>query len=340
MRVLIIGGTGLISTAITRFLVERGDDVTLYNRGKTEPRIPSGPKSIIGDRKDYTSFESQIVEAGFFDCVIDMVCFVPEDAESVARAFAGRIGQLIFCSTASVYSRPASRYPIREDESRFPLSSYGINKAKCEDILLAAYERGDFPVAIIRPAFTYGEGSGLPYTFGWGTTFLDRLRKSRPLVVPGDGSTLRAYCHIDDVGRAFAAAMGNTKTFGSAYHVTGEDWLTWDQYYQSIAQAMEAPMPTLVHIPTDLLGKIAPERARNCVENYQFNNIFDNSAAEADLGFCYTIVFAEGIRRTLAWLDERDRIENSDDDPFEDQIIAAWERLMRNTVRALEDLPE
>ena len=340
MRVLIIGGTGLISTAITRFLVERGDDVTLYNRGKTEPRIPPGPTSIIGDRKDYTVFESQMAEAGFFDCVIDMVCFMPEDAESLVRAFEGRIGQLIFCSTASVYSRPASRYPIREDESRIPLSSYGINKAKCEDILLAAHKHADFPVSIIRPAFTYGEGSGLPYTFGWGTTFLDRLRRSRPLVVPGDGSTLRAYCHIDDVGRAFVTAIGNTKTFGRAYHVTGEDWLTWDQYYQNIAQAMGAPAPTLVHIPTDLLGKIAPERARNCVENYQFNNIFDNSAAEADLGFQYTVVFAEGIRRTLAWLDEHDRIENSDDDPFEDRIIAAWEWLVESMAQGLEDLPE
>jgi nucleoside-diphosphate-sugar epimerase len=336
---LIIGGTGLISTAITGFLVERGDNVTLYNRGKTEPRIPLGPKSIIGDRKDYAAFESQMAEAGSFDCVIDMVCFVPEDAESVVRAFEGRIGQLVFCSTASVYSRPASRYPISEDESRFPLSSYGIGKARCEDILLSAYERADFPVTIIRPAFTYGEGGGLPYTFGWGTTFLDRLRKSKPLVVPGDGSTLRAYCHIDDVGRAFVAAMGNAKAVGGAYHVTGEDWLTWDQYYQSIALAMGAPTPRLVHIPTDLLGKIVPERARNCAENYQFNNIFDNSAAEADLDFHYTIPFDEGIRRTLSWLDNRGRIEDSDDDPFEDQIIASWDQLMTNMVRDLEGLP-
>jgi hypothetical protein len=95
-----------------------------------------------------------------------------------------------------------------------------------------------------------------------------------------------------------------------------------------------------VHIPTGILGKITPKRARDCVENYQFNNIFDNSAANADLGFRHTISFAEGIRRTLSWLDERDRIENSDDDPFEDQIIAAWERLVEDMVQDLKDLPE
>jgi hypothetical protein len=103
---------------------------------------------------------------------------------------------------------------------------------------------------------------------------------------------------------------------------------------------MGAPTPTLVHIPTDLLGKLAPERARNCAENYQFNNIFDNSAAETDLHFHYTIPFDEGIRRTLSWLDDHDWIEDSDDDPFEDQIIAAWQRLVSNMIRDLEDLPE
>ena len=103
---------------------------------------------------------------------------------------------------------------------------------------------------------------------------------------------------------------------------------------------MGAPAPTLVHIPTDVLRRIAPERARNCAENYQFNNIFDNSAAETDLDFHYTIRFDEGIRRTLRWLDNRNQIENSDDDPFEDRIIATWERLMRNMVRDLEDLPK
>ena len=108
MKVLIIGGTGLISTAITGQLLERGDDVTLYNRGKSEARIPAGAKTLHGDRKQYAEFEKQMAEAGNFDCVIDMVGFVPEDAESVVRAFKGRIGHFIFCSTVCVYGGPAS----------------------------------------------------------------------------------------------------------------------------------------------------------------------------------------------------------------------------------------
>jgi nucleoside-diphosphate-sugar epimerase len=337
MKILIIGGTGLISTAITRSLVERGDHVTLYNRGQTEARIPDGPKRIYGDRTDHAAFEMQIADTGSFDCVIDMICYSPEEAESAVRAFRGRIGQLIFCSTAAVYSRPASRYPIREDEPRLASSSYGRNKARCEDILMAAHERGDYRVTIIRPAFTYGEGGGLPHTFGWGTAFIDRIHKGKSIIVPGDGMTLRAYCHIDDVGRTFVEAIANTKAFGQAYHVTGEEWLTWNAYYHSIAEAMHAPSPSLVHIPADLLGRIAPERARNCVENYQFNNIFDNSAAMADLNFRHTVSFGIGIRHTLEWLVEHDRIENSDDDSFEDRLIAAWERLGVGIVQEMTD---
>ena len=82
MKILIIGGTGLISTAITRILVERGEDVTLYNRGQREARTPPVARTILGDRKDFTAFEPQMADAGAFACVIDMICFLPEEAES------------------------------------------------------------------------------------------------------------------------------------------------------------------------------------------------------------------------------------------------------------------
>ena len=122
MKVLIIGGTGLISTAITRFLMERGDDVTLYNRGIRPLQVSHRPKRIAGDRTDYATFEAQMARAGHFDCVIDMICFLPEDAESAVRAFRGRVEQYVFCSTVDVYTKPAKRYPVKEDAERRPAS--------------------------------------------------------------------------------------------------------------------------------------------------------------------------------------------------------------------------
>ncbi|NJN82359.1 MAG: NAD-dependent epimerase/dehydratase family protein [Caldilineaceae bacterium] len=170
MKILIVGGTGLISTAITRVLVERGEEVTHYNRGASPTQLADSPPTIRGDRKAFAEFEAQMADAGPFDCVIDMVGFTPAEAESAVRAFRGRTDHFIFCSTIDVYNKPASRYPVREDEGRQPRASfpYAYDKAICERIFEEAHSRGDFPVTIIRPAYTYGEGRGLLHTFRGG----------------------------------------------------------------------------------------------------------------------------------------------------------------------------
>ena len=321
---------GLISTAITCFLVERGDDVTLYNRGQTEADIPEGYDTITGNRKDYAAFEAQMAEAGNFDAVIDMIGFVPADIESAIRAFRGRTGQFIFCSTVDVYTKPAQHYPIREDAARKPMPSfpYAYNKAKCERLLEEAHERGDFPVTIIRPAHTYGEGRGLIHSFGLGGAYyFHRIRLGKPIITHGDGSSLWTACHRDDVGQAFAEAVGNEKTFGKGYHTASEEPMTWNQYHQTVAQAMNAPEPELVHMPTDLLFEIAPKAAEWCRENFQYNNIFDNAAAKADLNFRYTVPFVEGVRRIVGWLDARGRVHDKDEPEVYSEIIERWQHL-------------
>jgi nucleoside-diphosphate-sugar epimerase len=326
MKILIIGGTGLISTSITRQLLERGqDEVTLFNRGTTEARIPAGCKVIHGDRKDYSRFEQQMQDAGTFDCVMDMIGFLPDEVASAVRAFQGRVGQYIFCSTVDVYTKPATRYPYREDEPLSGLGDYATNKVKCEQLLVQAKQDKQLPVTIIRPAYTYGEGGVIIHSLGWSTSYIDRIRNGKPIVVHGDGSSLWVACHIDDVAHAFVHAAGKSITLGKAYHTTGDEWMTWNQYHQGVAQALGAPEPTMVHIPSELLARIAPKRAGVCANNFQFNNIFDNSAAKADLDFRQTIPWKDGVRRTVQWLDERQRVVNSDNDPFDDQLIRAWQ---------------
>lgn len=336
MNILIIGGTGLISTATTRELVARGERVTIYNRGETDLAVPDGVARISGDRTDCAAFEGRMRDMAPFDCVIDMICYHPDEAESAVRAFAGRTKHYIFCSTVDVYTKPARQYPIREDAERNPSPAfpYAWDKGRCEAILQAAHECGDLPLTIIRPAYTYGEGRGMLHLWGGATTYLDRIRKGKPIIVPGDGQNLWASCHRDDVGRAFAAAAGKMTTVGRDYHVTGEEWMTWNQYHQRVAATMDAPEPTLVHIPTDLLRAVAPERAMLVAENFQFNNIFDNTAAHADLGFRQTIPFADGVRRIVAWLDAHHRIADSGADPYDDRLIAAWRHM--STALALQ----
>ncbi|MBN1249197.1 MAG: NAD-dependent epimerase/dehydratase family protein [Anaerolineae bacterium] len=339
MRVLVIGGTGTISTGITRMLVARGDDVTLYNRGKRAANFSIADVQLVfGDRTAYDVFEDQMAALGTWDAVVDMVAYVPEDVESAVRALRGRTTQYIFCSTVDVYTKPAAVYPVVESAERSPSETfpYAHNKAVCERIVEQAHDRGDFAATMIRPAWTYAEGGTILHTFGWDSYFMDRLRKGRPVIVHGDGTSFWVACHRDDVARAFVGALGNEAAHGQAYHTAGEEWLTWNAYMHIVAEALGAPEPDIVHIPTDVLGRAVPKRAEWCVENFHYNNIFDNRAARRDLGFRYTVPFAEGARGVIGWLDAHGGPQNCDNAPFYDQLIEAWQRLGEGMVAELQ----
>jgi nucleoside-diphosphate-sugar epimerase len=254
------------------------------------------------------------------------------------RAFAGRTGQLIFCSTVDVYTKPATRSPYSEAEPLSGVSLYGKRKVACERVFTAAHGSGSLPVTIIRPAYTYGEGQSLLSWRGRDNYLIDRLRKGKPVIAHGDGTSLWVCAHIDDVGLAFANAVGNMRAFGRSYHATGEEWMTWDQYYQAIAGVLGAPKAQLVHIPSDLLAAVAPKSGRTPVENFMFSNVFDNSAAHADLGYRYTISWQQGVARVVPWLESRGLIKNSDENTLDDAIIAAWRRLSDGMVEELKGL--
>jgi nucleoside-diphosphate-sugar epimerase len=310
----------------------------LFHRGQSAVREQEKARQILGDRNDRSGFVAAVREAGTFDCVIDMIGYSAVDAESVLCAIQGRTPHLVFCSTVDVYAKPASRYAVTEDESRRPVNAYGRGKAEAEEIALRAASPG-FAVTVVRPAHTYGPGSqhrgNFVHAFGSSTTFLDRLRRGKPVIVPGDGSALRGSTHLEDVSAAFANAAHRAADGPAAYHVTSEEWLTWNRYHEILAAAVSGPPPQLIHIPTDLLARIAPKRAVRCPENYQFNGIYDNSRARRDLDYRYTISFEEGARSTLGWVEQTGGFEDSAGDPFYDEVIAAWQKASVDLEREL-----
>ncbi len=338
MNVLIIGGTGIISSSITRELVANGENVTVYNRGQTDMGFGDEVQQINGDRFDTADFEAKIAAAGDFDVVIDMMCFDVPQAEMDIRAFAGRTKQLIFCSTVDVYRKPAGKFPVTEAETRDSNSEYGNNKIKCEDLFMQAHNRGDFNVTVIRPAHTYYDRGNVIHTLGWHMNYLKRLRDGEPVVVHGDGSSLWVPCHADDVGHAFISACLNNAAYGESYHTTGEEWMTWDQYVATVAAAFGGPVPEIVHIPTDLLSRVAPERFAVVRENFQGNNIFDNAKAKHDLDFSYTINWAAGVRRVAKHYAENNTLDSAEDDLDHERILAAWERHSAAFADELNDL--
>ncbi|HEY3285400.1 MAG TPA: NAD-dependent epimerase/dehydratase family protein [Armatimonadota bacterium] len=327
MKVLILGGTGLISTGITRLLLERGVEVTHYNRGRRSEEFAGRVTAVTGDRYDHASFERLMEGLPRFDCVIDMIGYAPEDVRSLLRAFRGKTGHLIFCSTVDVYARPASSYPVREGEAFRPTSwDYAQNKAECERILWAWYEREGCPFTVIRPVHTYGEQGAVLCTFGGSTYHLDRLMKGKTIIVHGDGSSLWSAVHRDDAAVPFANAVCNPVAFGKSYHLPGDECVTWNQYHQRVAEGIGAPPPTFAHIPTDLLSAL-DRRAYVTEINFSYNNCLDPLAAKTDLGFRYRTTLAEGARAIYQWHLAHGTVENSDEVPQDDRILAAWARL-------------
>ena len=326
MKVLIIGGTGLISTGITRLLLERGDAITHYNRGQRSREFAGRVTTVTGNRYDHVAFEAQMLEQPRFDAVVDMIGYAPEDAESLLRAFGGKCGHLVFCSTVDVYARPASRYPVTESEPFRPTSwDYAQKKAACETLLWEWQARERQPFTILRPVHTYSEQGAIVHSLGSANYHLDRLQKGKPIIVHGDGSSLWSSVHRDDAALAFVNALGNPATFGKSYHLPGDECITWKQYHEQVAEGIGAPPPQFIAIPTDTLYQM-DKRAYISTINFAYNNCFDPTAAKTDLGFRYTIRIAQGAKQIYKWLTANNKLQNSDDVNADDQIIAAWEQ--------------
>ncbi len=322
MRVLVIGGTGLISTAIVEQLLARGHDVITMTRGDTRPRIPTTIPNIRCDRRDTPAFAAAVADLSV-DAVIDMVAFRLEDSRAAYEAFRGRVRHFIHCSAVCVYGGMLSTLPAVETESHTPTGEYGLNKSACEAFLMGRYTEDGFPVTIIRPSHTYGEGGTIVHALGGDTAYLDRMRQDLPIVVHGDGQSLWASAHISDVARAFVNVLGNPVAVGEAYHVTGEEWMSWNQYHATVARVLDGRYHP-IYIPAHDLYAMAPDRAAMAFEIFQWSSIFDNTKARRDLGYEYRITWEDGVRRTIRWLEEHDGITPAEGDPFPDRLIAAW----------------
>ncbi len=327
MKVLFIGGTGTISTAVSRLVVEKGIELYHLNRGQRATPV-AGVKTLIGDIHQPESL-LKALEGQQFDVVVDWIAFKPEDIERDLALFRGKVKQFIFISSASAYQKPVSRPIITESTPLCnPYWEYSRNKIACEDQLMAAYREDGFPITIVRPSHTYD--FNLPLSIGSGATYTvpDRMKKGLPVVVHGDGTSLWVVTHSEDFARGFIGLLGNLQAIGHAFHITTDEVLTWNQIYDTLADALGVKA-NVVHISSDFIAKVAPEMGPGLVGDKAHSVIFDNSKIKAFVPeFKAVIPFREGVRRTLAWLEgdgKRLAINESTNDEM-DRILAAYHR--------------
>lgn len=311
MKVLFIGGTGFISTSVSRMAVERGIELYLLNRGQ-RPNEIAGSHSLIADIHQPESLKKAIGNMQF-DVVVDWIAYTPEDVERDIAVFCGRTNQFVFISSASAYQKPVVNYIITESTPlKNPHWEYSRNKIACEELLMKAYRDVDFPVTIVRPSFTYA--TYFPVAIGgFGCyTIADRMKKGLPIIVHGDGTSLWVNTHAEDFAKGFLGLLGNDKTIGQAFHVTSDEVLTWNQIYQTIAEELGV-QANMVYIPSDFIVKKAPQYEGPLWGDKSWSVVFDNSKIKTFVPeFQATIPFREGMRRAIAWFDadkSRQRID-------------------------------
>jgi nucleoside-diphosphate-sugar epimerase len=311
MKVLFIGGTGNISTSVSRLAVEQGIDLWLLNRGQTRADIP-GAQALIGDihRPD----EVRRAIAGMrFDAVVDWIAFKAEDIERDLELFRGRTGQYVFISSASAYQKPPADYLITESTPLYnPYWAYSQHKIRCEERLQRVYQDEGFPMTIVRPSLTYA--THFPIAIGgWGCyTLADRLLRGAPIIVHGDGTSLWVVTHAEDFARGFVGLLGNPRAIGHAFHITTDEVLTWDRIYRSIADALGVKAQ-IVHMPTDFIAAKEPGIGAGLLGDKAWSVVFDNTKVKRFVpGFQATIPFHVGIQKTVAWFDADERRKRVD----------------------------
>jgi len=302
MRILFIGGTGILSSACAPRVLAAGHDLALLNRGQSSIRPAAAEAELLrADIRDRASVREAVGDREF-DVVVNFVAYTPEHVLSDVDTFGGRVGQYVFISSASAYQKPPRRVPVTESTPLHnPFWRYSRDKIACEETLLNAYRDTGFPVTVVRPSHTYDRAS-IPLHGGW--TLIDRMRRGLEVIVHGDGTSLWTLTHHVDFAKGFVGLLGNTRTLGEAYTITGDDVLTWDQIYTMLGTAACAE-PRLVHLASERINAVDPEWGEGLLGDKAHSMVFDNTKIRTIVpDYVATIPFEQGAREIVAWHDE------------------------------------
>lgn len=324
MKVLFIGGTGIISSACSQLAVERGIELYLLNRGQTSRRpVPEGAEVLIGDIREPVTVLDAIGDMTF-DVVVDWIVFTEPQAETDLELFRGRTDQYIFISSASAYHKPVRSLPITESTPvHNPYWQYSRDKIACEERLMRAYREEGFPMTVVRPSHTYDK-TLLPFRGRY--TVVDRMRKGKPVVVHGDGTSLWVLTHHRDFAKAFVGLLGNHRTLGETYHITSDEVLTWNQIFRIVARAAGVEDPELVHVPSEVINAYDANWGAGLLGDKTHSVIFDNTKVKRIVpDYVATIPFVQGAQEIIDWYDA---------DPARQQIDEDWDRLLDEIVTA------
>ena len=339
MRILIIGGTGTISSAITRQLAAAGHEIWLLNRGNRNDEVPSNVKQIIADINDEPTVLAGLPSESF-DTVCQFIGFLPQQVERDIRLFRGRTRQYVYISSASAYNKPAANHVITEGTTLAnPYWEYSRNKIACEELLMREYRETGFPVTIVRPSHTYCERAVPLSVHGLKGSWqvLRRMLDGKPVIVHGDGSSLWTLTWNEDFARGFIGLLGNPKAIGEAFQIMSDEQLTWTQIYECVANALNVT-PKLYYVASQFLAAVAPKEwdfEGNLLGDKAVTVCFDcTKLKRAVPGFQATTRFDEGVRRCVEYVLAHPELQTEDPefDIWCDKVIEAQEKARQGVI--------
>lgn len=322
MKVLFIGGSGIISSASTALAIERGIELYHLNRGKSTTIRPVDDR-VIHLTADIRNAEeaAKVLEGKEFDAVVDWITFVPEHLESNLKLFAGKTKQYLFISSASAYQTPPAQLPVTEETPlENPFWEYSRNKIACEEFLKKHATQAGCAYTIVRPSHTYDK-TLLPFDEGY--TVLHRMLCGKPVVVIGDGTSIWTLTSNKDFAVGLVGLLGNPKAMNNIFHITNDEWLTWNQIYNTVGKAFGVS-PTLVHVPSEVVARYIPKIGDGLLGDKAHSMIFDNSKIKAAVpDFNCKIPFSEGVKEIAQWYssDLADKTIDEESDRLFDRMI-------------------
>jgi nucleoside-diphosphate-sugar epimerase len=328
MKILFIGGTGIISSACTHLAAERGVALYLLNRGQTTKRgpLPKGVQLLNADIRNVDSVKTALADHKF-DAVVDWIAYIPEHIQNDILLFRDRTNQFVFISSASAYQTPPASLPVTESTILDnPIWQYSQNKIACEELLVKTYREEKFPITIVRPSHTYDK-TLLPFDGGY--TVVDRMRKGKPVIVQGDGTSLWTLTHHKDFAFAFLGLLGNPHAIGESFHITGDEWLSWNQIFKIVGQAAGVSNPKLIHIPSELIASYDPDWGAGLLGDKSHSMIFDNAKIKRIVpDFIARIPFSQGAHEILSWYDgePKRKVVDPDLNHLMDRIIGNFQK--------------
>lgn len=336
MKALLIGGTGTISSAVTERLVnELGWEVWLLNRGNRKDNLPEGAHQIICDIHDKAEAAKKL-DGMTFDVACEFIGFQKEDVERDYRLLKGKVKQYIFTSSASAYHKPASSYLVNEGTTLAnPYWEYSRHKIACEEFLMEKYRTEGFPVTIVRPSHTYDERKVPVCLHGNNGSWqvIKRMLEGKPVIIPGDGTSLWTLTFNRDFAVGYTGLMGNRHAIGEAFQITGDETLTWNQIYETIADALDVELKAY-HVASEYLAAVGKKYGYdfegNLLGDKAVSVVFDNAKLKRLVPqLTTTVPFHVGVRRAveyvLSHLEECQK-EDPEFDAWCDRVIEAQEK--------------